>query len=432
VVAIQPATHALTPGVSASQVRTLVRALSIATFLQWLGASTVLPILPIYLSNHGASDTVIGIAMGAFFAAGVVAQYPIGKLTDRVGQTRVLMSALVLYAVASVGFLLPVGPWADIGLRALQGAAAGAAEVAALSMVGRYVPEDRRGAAFGSVFGAQLSAVAVGPLLGSIAGVRYMGVLFVLAGVAAIAACIPIRTRAAALTAQHPPLPVTDEPRVRLRAVPGLPGVFVVALIVGLTAGVYEACWTLLLQFRGAAAWEIGLSWSLFCIPFVAMSVPAGRLADRYDRRWLVIMSLLSSVVLIFIYPYVPSVPWMIALGAVEGLGTSIAFPAAQSLLSQLAPLRQIGHTQGTFSALQTAATAVAAALGGALFGAATWLPFVAAGAVAGLLLMSLPFAWRSITGRSPAFEPLITQSNNSDAVSHNLDTTAASTRPIR
>jgi MFS family permease len=270
-------------------------------------------------------------------------------------------------------------------------------------MVGRYVPEDRRGSAYSRVFGAQLSAIAIGPLIGSIAGVRYMGVLFVLAGVTALAACIPIWTRAAALTAHRPPLPAQTEPATKLRRIRGLPGVFIVALIVGLTSGVYEACWTLLLEFRGAAAWEIGLSWSLFCIPFVAMSVPAGRLADRYDRRWLAIVSLLSSVILIFIYPYVPSVPWVIALGAVEGFGTSIAFPAAQALLSQLAPPRQIGHTQGTFSAMQTAATAVAATAGGALFGAAEWLPFVAAGALAAALLMALPFAWREVPGRAAA-----------------------------
>src|SRR5580698_683825 len=118
----------------------LVRALATATFLQWLGASTVLPILPLYLRRQGASDDVIGIAMAAFFAAGVLVQYPIGRLSDRIGQTRVLLAALICFAVASIGYLLPVGPWPEVGLRALQGAGAGAAEVASLALVGRLVP----------------------------------------------------------------------------------------------------------------------------------------------------------------------------------------------------------------------------------------------------------------------------------------------------
>ena len=43
----------------------LVPALSAATFLQWLGASSVLPILPLYLADQGASDLIIGLAMAA-------------------------------------------------------------------------------------------------------------------------------------------------------------------------------------------------------------------------------------------------------------------------------------------------------------------------------------------------------------------------------
>ncbi len=88
----------------------LVRALSITTFLQWLGATTVLPILPLYLARQGATDLVIALAMGAFFGAGVLIQYPIGRLGDRIGQLTVLIAALGCFAVASLGYLLPVGP----------------------------------------------------------------------------------------------------------------------------------------------------------------------------------------------------------------------------------------------------------------------------------------------------------------------------------
>jgi DHA1 family multidrug resistance protein-like MFS transporter len=379
----------------------MVRALSIATFLEWLGASAVLPILPLYLSHQGATDVIIGLAMGAFFAAGVVVQYPVGRLGDRIGPPRVLLAALGLLAVASLGYLLPVGPGVEVGLRALQGAGAAAAEVAALSMVGRYVPEARRGGAYGAIFGAQLSGLAIAPLLGSIAGIHYIHLLFACGAIAAAIACIPvIQVAAQAARALPDAEPIVSPTPLRLRTMRGLQGCFLVAVIAGLTAGIYEACWTLLLHGLGARSWQIGLSWSLFCAPFVAMSVPGGRLADRLDRRWLVCCALTLSVALMFAYPYLGSVAWVIALGASESVGLAIAYPAVQSLLSQLAPPHQIGQTQGVFSTVQTGAIAVSATAGGALFSVRSWLPFVAVGAVSAACLVCVPLIWAPIAGR--------------------------------
>jgi MFS family permease len=391
----------------------MVRALSIATFLEWLGASAVLPILPLYLSHQGATDVVIGLAMGAFFAAGVLVQYPVGHLGDRIGPSRVLLASLGLLAVASLGYLLPVGPGIEVGLRALQGAGAAAAEVAALSMVGRHVPEARRGGAYGAIFGAQLSGLAIAPLVGSIAGIHYIHLLFAAGAIAAAIACVPVLPVAAqaaqaaeadraAEAAQAVPdaEPIERPTRLRLRAMRGLQGCFLVAVIAGLTAGIYEACWTLLLHGLGARSWQIGLSWSLFCAPFVAMSVPGGRLADRLDRRWLVCGALTLSVALMFAYPYLGSVVWVIALGASESVGLAIAYPAVQSLLSQLAPPHQIGQTQGVFSTVQTGAIAVSATAGGALFSVRPWLPFVCVGAVSAACLLCVPLIWAPIAGR--------------------------------
>jgi MFS family permease len=371
--------------------------------MEWLGAGTVLPILPLYLGRQGASDLVIGLAMASFFAAGVIVQYPVGRLSDKIGQTSVLVAALLCFGLASVGYLLPVGPWAEIGLRALQGAGAGAAEVAALALVGRCVPEQRRGSAYGAIFGAQLAALAVGPLLGSIVGIDHMGLLFVGGAIAAGLACIPVLRAAASMPPVSGPGDGVPAVRVKVRSIRALQGCFVVALIAGLTTGIYESCWTLLLEARGASSFEIGLSWSLFCIPFVAMSVPAGRLADRLDRRWLVVVSLLISILLLFVYPYLNSIAAIIILGGSEGIGVAIAYPAAQSLLSQLAPPGQEGQTQGLFSSLQTAAIAVSAAAGGALFSLADWAPFVVVGIAAGLLLALVPPIWRGVPGRVPA-----------------------------
>ena len=57
----------------------LVRSLSLVIFLQWLGASAMLPLLPLYLRGQGGSDQMVGAVMAAYFVAAVVFQYPAGR-----------------------------------------------------------------------------------------------------------------------------------------------------------------------------------------------------------------------------------------------------------------------------------------------------------------------------------------------------------------
>jgi DHA1 family multidrug resistance protein-like MFS transporter len=173
---------------SPAQADRLVRGLSTTVFLQWFGASAIIPMPPECIRGRGGSDTMAGMVMAAFFAAGVPSQYPAGRLADRIDRRRVLLGGLFLYAGASFAFLTPLGPAADIGLRGIQGIGAGAAEVAALAMASGAVAANRRGKAFASLYGGQIAGMTVGPLVGSVLGVDRMEVVFLGAGVASIAA----------------------------------------------------------------------------------------------------------------------------------------------------------------------------------------------------------------------------------------------------
>jgi DHA1 family multidrug resistance protein-like MFS transporter len=380
----------------------LVRALALVTGLQWLGASAILPLLPEYLRHRGGSDALVGAVMAAFFAAGVLFQYPAGRLADHIGRRPVLLMGLLCYAVASAAFLIPVSPVADVGLRALQGAGAGAAEVASLAMVSGAVSLERRGRAFGSIYAGQLAGMAIGPLVGSLFGVGAMGAIFVASGAASLLACLPVLV-GSEFAAQRVSAEARDvSPRSR-----GLPrlnrsllGSLVAAAAIGLTFGVYESCWTLLLDARGAANWQIGLSWTLFAIPFVAMARPGGWLADHFDRRWLVVISVSSSVAFCAAYPFIHSIVLLVVLGGVEALGVAVALPAAQSLLTQGSDVSEVGRVQGLFSTSETASIAVAAGVGGSLFAVAVWAPFIAAAGAASLLVALLPLIWAPVAGR--------------------------------
>src|SRR3954447_6742078 len=182
-------------GLSAETPRTAVRivqALVLAEFLQGLGASAVLPLLPLYLRDNGTSVGVVGAVMGSYFVAGVLTQYGAGYLADRTSHRIVILGGVAPSAGASLCFALSVGAGGYVALRGLQGIGAGAVQVAGLALVGVVVPASGRGRAFAVVFAAQLAGMALGPLAGSAAGVAHLHWVFIATAVVSMSAAIPI------------------------------------------------------------------------------------------------------------------------------------------------------------------------------------------------------------------------------------------------
>lgn len=413
----------------------LVRTLSVAVFLQWAGAGALLPLLPLYVHHRSGSDLIVGAVMAAYFAAAFVFQYGAGRLSDRLGRLPVLVGGVLAYALGSLLFLLPGPAVLDVVFRGLQGAGAGAAMVAALAMIAHAVPLSYRGRAAGRLYGAELGGLAVGPVLGSLAGLGAMRWLFVAAAAVSLVSLVPVLfVRAPAVPLEGPldarPLPGASGDKLDgevpggeapgwgdgtgpgATAAPGAPGLdrrraaravngaLVAAAMIGVTSGVYEACWTLLMTRHGASQWEIGVSWTLFALPYAIASRPAGWLADHLDRRWLGVGALVWSTAFLTTYPFLPGFVILMVLGTWESLGFAVAMPACQSLLGQGTPSDRHGHAQGLFAASQTGATAVAAACAGGLFGVAPWLPFVSGAACCAVLVVAAAVIWRPVPGR--------------------------------
>ncbi|HVB19205.1 MAG TPA: MFS transporter [Acidimicrobiales bacterium] len=377
-----------------SSAQSTLRRLTLIVAIQWMGATLALPLLPLFLERRGASPTLVGIVMSSFFVAGVATQFALGHVADRFGRRRVLVSSLFTYALASMAFLLPVSAVWFVFARALQGASAGAFEVTSLSAVSALFAEQERGRAISRIFAAQILGLAIGPMVGSLATVPNLGYAYLATGLVSLAAAfVALKTNLGDEHSSTLPLPA-------LQWNTQIIGTLFAASASGLTIGVYEACWSLLLHLHHASTLQIRLSWTLFGLPMATLSRVGGWLADHANRRFVALAGLLSGALFLAIYPHIHNNVVILLLGSVEAIGAALSMSSVSSLMSQGAHQRELSRRQGLYTTANTASLAVGAGFAGALFSVNSALPFSLVAALSSLLALSTLWWWRDVRGR--------------------------------
>ena len=381
-----------------------------AVFLVGTGVGSVLPILPLFLRERGGSYAMVGVVVGANLVAQFIAQYPAGRLSDRVGRAPLMIGGLVLAAAAIAAFALPLSIGWLIGLRFIQGLGAAAFRPGARAAVADLVPEGERGIAYGWLSGADMGGLIFGPALGGVLAVFGRAVVFEVTGLAILLAAIvlvfALDVRRQAMTAPSLAGPVAAS-GTRLASVAAVRGLVMLSVGIGFLYGVYNVVWSLFMKTIGATDWEVGLSFSLFALPLVLTAPVAGWAADRVDRRWLSAGSTASTALIAPVYPLLHNVPAVIGVGVIEASTAAFAEPAINAYLMSAVAADQRGRAAGTVGTAETAAKALGALLGGGLFGLGVWVPFVVS-SVAGLAFILLGVPLLRAAGRDARVRPVL------------------------
>ncbi|ECT5586208.1 MFS transporter [Salmonella enterica subsp. enterica serovar Cerro] len=136
--------------------------------LRMLGMFMVLPVLTTYgMALQGASEALIGIAIGIYGLAQAIFQIPFGLLSDRIGRKPLIVGGLAVFVAGSVIAALSHSIWGIILGRALQGSGAIAAAVMALlSDLTREQNRTKAMAFIGVSFGITFAiAMVLGPIV---------------------------------------------------------------------------------------------------------------------------------------------------------------------------------------------------------------------------------------------------------------------------
>ena len=163
----------------------------------WVGFGALLPILPIYFTQHGVDLPTLGIVVAAWPAARLLGEPLFGWIADRGPRKAMMVLGLVLAAVFAVAPLFVVGPAAFIVFRALAGLSASIYDPAARGYLVDANPPERHGELFGLYGAAQMGGLMIGPAIGGIAAglTGQPTVVFWVAGLMIVLSALLVATR---------------------------------------------------------------------------------------------------------------------------------------------------------------------------------------------------------------------------------------------
>ncbi len=373
-----------------------------AIFVSSTGIGSLLPVLPLYLRERNASYALVGVIVGSALVAQALGQWPAGRLAERVGRREMMVVGLTVAAIASVAFVLPLPVEWLIVLRVAQGLGFAAAAPAELAAVGDIVPPEHLGRAYAWVSGCQMAGFIAGPAIGGLLAVFGRWTVFATTGAALlVAAAVVAVTLRWSVHKAAVPTSIGLNLFGRSRTESAVRAIAVVSIGLGLLIGIYDVIWSLFMRSLHASDPVIGISFTLFALPFLIATPLAGWIADRWDRRWVALGSVVLGSLIGPFYPALRDIPVVMIVGAGEATTWAFNGPAMNAFLMDAVPERR-AEAQGMVGTAQSGATAVGSLAGGWLFGIGVGMPFyVAAGAGILFALLALP-GMRALGKRAP------------------------------
>lgn len=131
-----------------------------------LGFGMIIPLIPFYIDDFGASGSELGLLMATFAAMQFFFAPLWGRLSDRHGRKWILMIGILGNALSQLFFGLSTELWMLFASRALAGILSAATLPTAMAYIGDSTSEEDRGGGMGMIGAAMGVGMVLGPGLG--------------------------------------------------------------------------------------------------------------------------------------------------------------------------------------------------------------------------------------------------------------------------
>jgi MFS family permease len=320
----------------------------------------------------GGSELTVGLLMALFALLPMLLSVSAGRLIDRVGPRMPLLASFV---VLTVGAALPFAAPQTATLYfscTLVGTAFMFIHIAMNSVFGAYGTPEQRAVNFSWLALGFSISNSIGPLvaglaidaLGHAAAMLLLGVFPVVAGWLVWARKKPLPRPEAAAAGKRSGV-------LELLRIPQLRNTFIVSLLLAMGWDLYTFLTPIYGARLGLAATTIGAIMSTFALATFAVRLVMPLVVKRL-RQWVVMCSALAIAGSAYLaFPLFSSVPLLMALSFILGLGLGCAQPIIMSLLYEASPPGRQGEAVGLRTSLLNGSHTLIPLASGALSAAA-------------------------------------------------------------
>lgn len=155
------------------KLRLILYLIGLSAFVGSLGQNLYSPLLVQVEQHLHTTSSMVNLSVSIFTAALAVMQIVFGPLADWKGRKKILMPALVVYALASLGCAYAPTIGMLLICRLLQGMSSAAVPVVAAAVIGDLFQGKERAQSMGTYQLVLMLAPALGPLIGGLIGQQY-------------------------------------------------------------------------------------------------------------------------------------------------------------------------------------------------------------------------------------------------------------------
>ncbi|MGN6609027.1 MAG: MFS transporter, partial [Jatrophihabitans sp.] len=346
-----------------------VRIIALARSVSWLGDELAVTALLLRFQHEGRPATAVAALLVANLLPVVVLAAPAGRLLDRRENRTLLVGSTLAQAVTCLGLAAADGLPAVLALVALLGAGQAVTGGAWQALLPTAASREQLPAAAGLVqAGVTTAGIAAPPLAGLLVGAAGTGLPLLVDAASFVAVAglaLLLRTRRAGACgagADRTGAVAIVRADALLATLFVLLGSFVLLSAMVNVADVY-----LVREVLHASTVAYGVAGSAFAIGMLLGALAAGRArGDALLARLAVVGTTVLAAGLVT-SGLAPSVPWLVATGAVIGVGNGVLNVAVAALVMGHAPADQRGRVGALLAGLTSGTALTAFAVGGLL-----------------------------------------------------------------